>query len=136
MLLGWKGMADAGMQHVAAFSIAFPSYLVLCLVVLFDTDVSVPGREHFRNEAMEALTRMDAPEARYTLPAAVRRLVAVMKLLLDRSRVRDAERSGGETSGKRPRLDFGRPSSSGKKTCAVKQEEAEPERPRKVSGLL
>jgi hypothetical protein len=102
MLLSYEILDEWAVLHLAAVAGSFSSYITMALVCLLDVDPGTPGREFFRLEITKALSKLDRPESRLTLPAAVRRLVTLLKLLLDRPRVTHAERNvGAEPAGKR-----------------------------------
>lgn len=120
--------------HFAASTFLYYSFLVAALAVYWEVDESAPGRSLFREEALTTLAALDPPETRYTLPSSARRLIAILKLLLERPRVKAAERSStsAQGAGKRMKAAFDeRPSSYG-----LPAEELEAVRAHKVHRLL
>lgn len=113
MISAFQESAQIGLANMAATAFLYYSHLSVALAVYWDVDASTPGRSLFREEALSVLAIIDGPEHRYTLPSSARRLVAILKLLLERPRVRAAERSVKmEQSGKRLKASFGERESS------------------------
>jgi hypothetical protein len=104
MLSFWSDMIEAAGATMAGFGTAFSSYVVIALTVMLDIETPDSGR--LREEIMSATIRLDKPELRYRLPASIRRLVTVMKMLLNRPRRRQAERRPASRAEKRIRAGF------------------------------